>query len=272
LAQDAPSHFAPFNGIRVHYESYGTGRDALVFIHGWTCDLTFWRAQAPVYTAHRSLLIDLPGHGQSDMPWVPYPVEYFAFSIEAVMRDAGVDRATLIGHSLGGPIAYTFVRLFPAKAKSIVLVDATVTAPQSGAAVKKAQQQTYARRVRSLSGPAGAKNFGTQIDAMFSDVTPPDLREQIRKKMFATPEHVRIAAVASASKLTPPPPGQTFQLPVLAIQAAQAGTDKRADAMRQIFPQLQVLKWEDHGHFLMMEDPERFNQELEEFLATNAHE
>jgi pimeloyl-ACP methyl ester carboxylesterase len=269
LAQDTPSHFAPFDGIRVHYETYGTGREALVFIHGWTCDLTFWRSQAPVYTTHRSLLIDLPGHGQSDKPRVPYPVEYFARSIDAVMRDAGVDRATIVGHSLGGPIAYTFVRLFPAKTKSIVLVDATVAAPQTGAAVKRAQQETYARRVRNLTGPTGAKNFGTQVDAMFSDLTPPDLREQIRLKMFATPEHVRVAAVSSPSKLTPPPVGQTFALPVLAIQAAQTGTDKRADAMRTIFPQLQLIKWEGHGHFLMMEDPERFNQELEEFLAAD---
>jgi pimeloyl-ACP methyl ester carboxylesterase len=266
-AQGGPSHFAPFAGVRVHYESYGEGRDAVVFIHGWTCDLTFWRAQAPVYETHRSLLIDLPGHGQSDMPWVPYPVEYFARSIEAVMRDAGVDRATLVGHSLGGPIAYTFLRLFPAKTTALVLVDATVSVPQGGAAVLRAQREAYARRVRNLSGPEGLKNFGRQVEAMFSDLTPPDLREQIRRKMFSTPEHVRIAAVTSASKLTPPPPGETFKLPALAIQAAQSGTDTRAASMRRIFPELRVVKWEGHGHFLMMEDPARFNQQLEEFLA-----
>ena len=38
-----------YDGARVHYESYGRGKDAIVFIHGWTCDLTFWRGQAPVY-------------------------------------------------------------------------------------------------------------------------------------------------------------------------------------------------------------------------------
>src|ERR1700740_1491005 len=66
LAQE--SLFAPFEGIKVHYESYGSGDEALVFIHGWTCDLTFWRGQEPVYSTHRSLLIDLPGHGESDKP------------------------------------------------------------------------------------------------------------------------------------------------------------------------------------------------------------
>jgi len=269
-AQQSVSHFAPFDGARVHYESYGAGREAVVFIHGWTCDLTFWRAQAPIYSEHRSLLIDLPGHGESDMPWGAYPVEYFARSIDAVMRDAGVDRATLVGHSLGGPIAYAFLRLYPQKAKSVVLVDATVSVPVGGAAVVKAQKETYARRAKNLSGPQGDKNFGQQVEAMFSDMTPPDLREQIRLKMFATPEHVRVAAVTSASKLAPPAPGEVFKLPALAIQTPSNATEARAALMRKIFPQLRVIKWEGHGHFLMMEDPDRFNQELEEFLSSLA--
>src|ERR1041384_7402169 len=97
LAQNGHSRFAPFAGHRVHYESYGVGDEALVFIHGWTCDLTFWRGQAPVYQSHRSLLIDLPGHGESDKPAGAYPVELFARGVEAVLKDAGVTRAILVG-------------------------------------------------------------------------------------------------------------------------------------------------------------------------------
>src|SRR6516165_2643859 len=44
---DAPSRFAKLDGIRVHYKSIGKGDTAVVLIHGWTCDLTFWRAQVP---------------------------------------------------------------------------------------------------------------------------------------------------------------------------------------------------------------------------------
>src|ERR1039458_10340598 len=81
------------DGSRVHYESYGKGQEAVVFIHGWPCDLTFWRGQAPVYEKHRALLVDLPGHGQSEKPDVAYTQERFARAIDAVMRDAGVTRA-----------------------------------------------------------------------------------------------------------------------------------------------------------------------------------
>jgi pimeloyl-ACP methyl ester carboxylesterase len=267
LAGDNASHFAPFDGIKVHYESYGSGKEALVFIHGWTCDLTFWRGQAPVYSNRRSLLIDLPGHGESDKPKVAYPLEFFARGIEAVLRDAGVERAVLVGHSLGGPIAYSFIRLFPAQAKALVLVDATVYNTPSDASFQAAQQVQYRQRARTLSGSAGEKNFLAAVNAMFSARTPPSLRDQIRVKMLATPEYVRVAAVTSASEMGSPAPGATFDVPALAIQAAKNGTEQRAAAMRTIFPKLRLEKWTGSGHFLMMEDPARFNLSLEKFLS-----
>jgi pimeloyl-ACP methyl ester carboxylesterase len=95
----------------VHYESYGKGSDAVISIHGWTCDHTFWRGQAPIYETHRALLVDLPGRGQSEKPDVAYTHERFARATNAVMRDAGVDHAVLVGHSMGGPVALTFLAL-----------------------------------------------------------------------------------------------------------------------------------------------------------------
>ncbi len=267
FAADTASHFAPFAGVRVHYESYGEGSEAVVFIHGWTCDLTFWREQAPVYQSRRSLLIDLPGHGESDKPHVPYPTEFFARGVEAVMRDAGVERAVLVGHSLGGPIVYAFLRLYPEKVKAVVLVDAEVNPPQATTAYREAQKARYAQNVRALSGPAGLKYMASQIERMFSPTTPLAWREQIRAKMLATPEHVRVAAVSSPSQLDPAKSGAAFTLPALTIQAATASVDSRIVALRRIFPNLQVETWNGHGHFLMVEDPQRFNQSLQSFLA-----
>jgi pimeloyl-ACP methyl ester carboxylesterase len=264
LAQEA--RFAPFEGVKVHYESYGSGEEALVFIHGWTCDLTFWRGQEPVYSTHRSLLIDLPGHGESDKPQTAYPSEFFARAIDAVLADAQVDRVVLIGHSLGAGIAYTFLRLYPEKVKSLVVVDAYVSRPPSPAAANAALSY-YRQKARRLSGPLGRKNFLRQVDAMFSSRTPPALREEIRAKMLATPEYVRVAAVTSISQLPAPDPKETFAIPALAVLSRTPAA--RAAQMRSIFPHLQIERWENYGHFLMMEDAERFNQTLERFLSAN---
>ena len=263
LAADAPSRFASVDGIRIHYESYGEGNEALVFVHGWTCDLTFWRGQESVYNAHRSLLVDLPGHGKSGKPRIPYPTELFARAVKAVMADAGVDRAVLIGHSLGGNIAYTFVRMFPQKVKSVVFVDSYFARPVG---VPGPQTRAlYQKKAHRLSGPTGEKTFVQQVNAMFSDRTPPEMREEIRRKMLATPEYVRVAAVTSISKLPPADPMESFDIPALAFVASSI--PERASPMRSIFPSLQVDQWDKYGHFLMMEDPERFNDALETFLA-----
>src|SRR5262249_33215929 len=145
---------------------------------------------------------------ESDKPLVPYPSEFFARAVEAVMRDAGVNRAILVGHSLGGPIAWAFVRMYPSKVKAIVLVDATFSPsgpPSPNARVEKTRLQTYASRLadraRGLSGAAGTQQFAREIETMFSDRTSDELRQRIRKQMMATPEHTRVATVTSQSYL-----------------------------------------------------------------------
>jgi pimeloyl-ACP methyl ester carboxylesterase len=152
-----------------------------------------------------------------------------------------------------------------------VLVDATVSNapdnPSDPSTQQAAQQARLQQKAQNLSGANGEKNFLAAVNSMFSVKTPPSLRDQIRAKMLATPEYVRIASVTSASEIYPPGTGEKFDVPALAIQAAQQDTEERAAAMRTIFPKLRLEKWAGSGHFLMMEDPARFNQSLERFLA-----
>jgi pimeloyl-ACP methyl ester carboxylesterase len=261
------SHFAPFEGVRVHYESLGTGKEALVFIHGWSCNLTFWRGQSPVYNKQRSLLVDLPGHGESDTPVVPYPAEYLARGVEAAMRDAGVDRVVLVGHSLGGLVIHAFLRLFPEKVKAVVLVDPAFPLATPGPAERAGYDAKLAERASSLSGPNGRRAFEARIEGFFTPMTPASVKQEIRTKMMATPEHVRVAAVSSPSELGPPPAGEIYNMPALVLAAVKAGHRYKADAERAYFPRIEVDQWRGYGHFLMMEDPVRFNRRLLRFLT-----
>ena len=255
---------AVYDGSRVHYESYGEGKDALVFIHGWTCDLTFWRGQAPVYEKHRALLVDLPGHGRSDKPEVAYTQERFARAVEAVMRDAGVERGVLVGHSMGGPVGITFLRLFPEKTKALVLVDASLPPSVKDDEKLKAQREPFIRSFRA----AGYKETSRKlIETMFSDKTTPAQREEIRSKMLATPQHVVSSAMEGMFGMEPIKPGETYSLPVMMVMVARKGRVGYEGQVRGVFPNLKYEEWEGSGHFLMMESPERFNRGLEEFLA-----
>ena len=259
---------AKYDGSRVHYESYGKGKEAVVFIHGWTCDLTFWRGQAPVYEKRRALLVDLPGHGQSEKPDVAYTQERFARAIEAVMRHAGVERAVLVGHSMGGPVTLTFLRLFPAKAKALVLVDVFVPQAPKDDADRAAQKARMDSFISSLREPNYKVTTNKMIQGMFSDKTTPAQREEILSKMGATPQHVAVSAIEGMLALEAPKPGETYSLPVMAIMMATPDRAGYEAQLRAVFPNLRKYeKWEGSGHFLMMESPDRFNRVLEEFLA-----
>ena len=71
----------------------------------------------------RMLFVDLPGYGKSDKPKMDYTMDVFAQAVDAVLRDAGVERAVLAGHSMGTPVVLQFYRLYPAKTKALVFVD-----------------------------------------------------------------------------------------------------------------------------------------------------
>src|SRR2546429_8086165 len=128
---DAKSHFARFGTNKIHYVVEGKGRHAIVLVHCWAGNLGFWREQVPALADKaRLILIDLPGHGQSDKPHTAYTMDFFAGAVLAVMRDAHVDKATLIGHSMGAPIICRVYKQAPERVAALVAVDGFLRRPK----------------------------------------------------------------------------------------------------------------------------------------------
>ncbi len=88
-AQAPKSSWAKFDGGKIHYYDVGKRADrALILIHGWTCNANFWKDSYSTFPEYRVIALDLPGHGRSNQPHTKYSMEYFAHSIDAVMRAA----------------------------------------------------------------------------------------------------------------------------------------------------------------------------------------
>src|ERR1019366_4169661 len=110
------SHFVSYGTNKVHYVTVGRGRQTPGFVYCLGGNLDFWRAQVPAFADQaRLILIDLPGHGQSDKPHTAYTMDFFAGAVLAVMNDAHVDKAVLIGHSMGGPVICSVYKQAPEK-------------------------------------------------------------------------------------------------------------------------------------------------------------
>jgi pimeloyl-ACP methyl ester carboxylesterase len=265
FAAPAADRFATLDGARIHYQSYGAGKTAVVFIHGWTCDLTFWRFQAPVYQKRRSLLIDLPGHGQSAKPETPYTEERFARAVGAVMSDAGVEKAVLVGHSMGGNVAVTFAGMYPRKAAAIVYVDGFTRKPPADDAEREKRAAGDAAWLKTLQAPDYKTAMKSMIEPMFSSRASPALREEILSKMTSAPQYVAASALQDLLLYTAPAGG--IPVPAMAIMVKHAGQPSNEPLLRAIFSNLRVYQdWEGAGHFLMMEQPEKFNAALSAFL------
>ncbi|HEY9405079.1 MAG TPA: alpha/beta hydrolase [Pyrinomonadaceae bacterium] len=254
------SRFAKYGETKVHYQASGKGEEALIFVHGWTCDLSFWHAQVEAFPAVRVVALDLPGHGRSDKPQVNYTMDYFARSIEAVMRDTGVKRAVLVGHSMGTPIIRQFYRLYPEKTLGLVIVDGALRLM-----FPKEQMGQFIGRMRS-DYPSTAPQM---VDGMLTPIRDARMKGEIRKVMLSTPGHVAISAMEGMAdeKVYEKTP---IKIPVLAILAKSpfwpADTEQ---FLRTLAPTLEFYMWADVSHFLMLEKPQEFNQTIQGFLSKN---
>jgi pimeloyl-ACP methyl ester carboxylesterase len=261
LAGSPPSEsrFAHVDGAKIHYTDYGAGENALVFVHGWSCDETFWARQAPELGAKLHVItIDLPGHGQSDKPQIAYTMDLYARAIDAVLRDAKVKAATLIGHSNGTPVIRQFYRKFPEKTRALVIVD--------GGLRPFGDKATMEKFVARLKGPNYEENTGKLIDNMTSSIPDSALREKIKTTMLRTPQYVGISEFESTldDALWK---SDKIDVPVLMILAKQpAWSAEYEQFARGLVPDLDYKVWEGVSHFLMMEQPERFNSAIVSFL------
>ena len=175
------------------------------------------------------------------------------------MRDAGVEKAILVGHSLGAAVALEFARSYRAKVVGLVLVDGSLpNSPYS-----KRESAPYAMNLNTLRQEGYLRGTSEWIDSMFGLQTEPQLRDEIRKKMLATPQHVMISAM---EYLANPATWRTdpIQCPALMINCRKYYRDE--GFLRTIVPGIQIETWDSVGHFLMLERPTEFNRSLESFI------
>lgn len=110
------------HGQRVCFHTGGAG-PALVLIHGITATSRTWREVLPRLAEHHTVLApDLLGHGESAKPRGDYSLGAYASGVRDLMIALGIDKATIIGHSLGGGVAMQLAYQFPERLERLVLV------------------------------------------------------------------------------------------------------------------------------------------------------
>ncbi|WP_300667658.1 alpha/beta hydrolase [Desulfoluna sp.] len=120
----AESRQADIDGHGIHWVEAGDG-PPLVLIHGWSCSGFFWKPMIPLLQSTcRVLAPDLPGHGLSSKDEASYLPELQAKRLLEWLTAIGVDRFTVVGHSMGGEIAARMALAAPERVEKLVLAGA----------------------------------------------------------------------------------------------------------------------------------------------------
>ena len=251
-------HFATLDGHAVHYLAAGSGKPVVVFLSGWGCDASLWSEQAPVLAPRaRLLLVDLPGHGRSDKPDIAYTMSLFARAVNAVLDDAGLEKAAVAGHSMGAMVAYQFARDYPEKAAAVIWVDGACTIPIE---IEK-QIAGFQARAKDLRGPQHREKTLEFIDTLFIPETPEAVREEVRREIMATPQHVLASCIENFADRALFEPA-VLDVPAFAIFCEFWHPERFVDIFRKCLPRIEYEFLKGSGHYPMLEKPAETNAAL----------
>lgn len=265
--QESRKAFARLNNIQVYYEDTGVtkGGDAdraAVLVHGWASDHSAWHFQELALRGKvRTILLDLPGHGLSSKPpAASYDMDLFAESVNAVLEDCAIKQAVFVGHSNGVPVIRQFYRRFPQKTLGLVTVDGALKSmfspDQAAGFVKMFSQPDYKEQARQM---LAATLKPSKMDT--------DHKKHIEEVMLNTPQHVLVGSLKGAFD----PDVWTelrIQVPLLVVNARQpTWTPEYEACVMTLGPDVEYQTMTGVSHFLMMDEPDKFNAILLEFLA-----
>ena len=256
------------HGVNLAVEERGKG-PAVLFVHGYPLDRTIWREQIGALEGFRCISVDLRGMGQSDSPDLGYSMSIYAADLAALLDVLGVDDVVLCGLSMGGYVAFEFLRQWRSRVRGLVLMDsrADADAPE-------------ARRARdAAAATARERGAGAIADAMLPKMLAaatlsrrPDVAEQVRALMARTPVAGIVGALAAmrdreeSESLLPTLAG----VPTLVIvgEADTLTPPDQARAMADAIPGGRLAVISGAGHSPPVEQPEATTASLREFLTS----
>jgi pimeloyl-ACP methyl ester carboxylesterase len=256
--EGAPRIAIAADGVHVQYRVYGKGEPALIFIHGWSCDSNYWREQIPAFRQKYTVVtVDLAGHGGTDGNRSDWSIAKFGQDVATAAAAIPNQQIVLVGHSMGGPVSIEAARLLKGRVIGIIGVDTynTVGAP----APTKAQIDAI---VKPFEGDFIGHTRKLVVEHLFVPGRNTGLANKVAYDMSLSPPRVGIPTLRALFEYDFNEPLKDLSVPILAIDS-DLGEPVNEARIRKLLPEFRAVVIPGTGHFLMMEDPARFNPALE---------
>jgi pimeloyl-ACP methyl ester carboxylesterase len=249
------------DNVHIEYHVYGSGEPALLLIHGWATDENYWSAQLPALKPQYTVVtINLAGHGASGSNRTDWSIANYAQDVAAVAKDIHSRQLILVGHSMGAAVALAATPLIGARVIGIVAVEALRSVGQPPLSSREID-----RRVAPFSADFIGETRKLAASSLFEAGANPALVQKVAYDMSLEPPAVGIASMRSLLALNLNGLLSAIHVPVYGINSDLQPTD--AARIRRALPDFTLDVVEHSGHFLMLEDPARFNPLLLKDLA-----
>jgi 3-oxoadipate enol-lactonase len=260
---------AQLSEIVVAYDSSGSGRP-LLLVHGYPLNRALWRPQVENLTdAARVIAPDLRGHGESNVPDLPYTVDRLADDLAELLDELGLAEPVVVaGLSMGGYVALAFYRRHQARVAGLILA-ATRAGADSEAG--KANRDKAMALAREKGVEAIAESMLPKMLAPETYQSHTELVEHVRHIMAETPLNGVIGDLTAMRDR----PDSTELLggilePVLVLhgQEDQLIPPSEAEAAFARLPNARLALVPRAGHLVNLEQPEAFNAEVRTFMKS----
>jgi pimeloyl-ACP methyl ester carboxylesterase len=254
--------FLSRTGVRLAYDTAGVGEPEIIFVHGWSCDRSYFALQFEYFaSSHAVASTDLRGHGESGQPEPDsgtYDIEVMADDVLAVIGAAGFNRPVVVGHSLGALIALECAARSD-DIRAVVMVD---PAPVTNRSAKVFFRESF-EAVNADHDGSWRTAFVTRM------FLPTDVvrRADIIQEMASAPPRIAAASLRAIGEFDAVAALDKITVPVMSIGSA-VPSNVSAD-LRRACPTITIGQTVGAGHFNQLEVPDQVNAMIERFLAIN---
>jgi pimeloyl-ACP methyl ester carboxylesterase len=251
------------DGMALCYEEAGEGKPPVLLVHGWCCDHTYFAPQFEHFAqrGHRVVAVDLRGHGKSDKPHQRYSMQDFADDLAWMCQRLELAKPVVIGHSMGGIVAFDLAARYPDLPSSVVMLDAAIVLPSAARAA-------IPSLLKQLRGPDYQNVLrGYASKSLFIPTNDEQRKERILQSMSSAPQHVVVSALEGLRDYDPTEAAGGLALPGVYIAADELQPRSDMRRFHEMFSDILYGKTVGSGHFCQLEVPEQVNAMIERFLA-----
>ena len=270
---------AMVNGIRLHYVTAGSG-DPIVLLHGWPQTWYEWKDIIPALAkSHTVIVPDLRGAGLSDKPKNGYDKLTLAKDIHSLVDQLGFKQVSLVGHDIGGMVAFTYAAEYPESVEKLVLLDMLV--PGLGLenfmdVAKGGMWHFGFHMVPDLPEALITGREHLYLDHFFKELTynptaikEEDVAEYVRQ--YSAPGALRAGfeyyrTMLEEGKYNQKYKEQKLTMPILAYGGEFSTGDYLRQSLLSIATHVEGGSIPECGHFIAEEQPEFLIKELTKFL------